>query len=66
VARFIERNFGIIEGTLTFADARGGASDLMEYFSLGNSPRAFQPISSPLSPQHFLNTKPSVDPPDDD
>ena len=44
VVRFIERNFGIMEGTLTFADARGGASDLTEFFSLGNSPRTFQPI----------------------
>jgi len=66
VARFIERNFGIIEGALTFADARGGTSDLTEYFSLGNPPRTFQPISAPLSAQHFINTKPSGDPPDDD
>ena len=38
MARFIEGNFGIREGTLTFADARG-VGDLREFFSLGNPPR---------------------------
>jgi phospholipase C len=67
VARFIEHNFGITEGALTFADARGGASDLTEYFSLvGNAARTFQPISAPFSAQHFIDTPPSGDPPDDE
>ena len=67
VARFIEHNFGITEGALTFADARGGASDLSEYFSLvGNAARTFQPISAPLPAQHFIDTPPSGDPPDDE
>ena len=32
VVRFIERNFGIMEGKLTFADARGDAGDLRRFF----------------------------------
>ena len=66
VARFIERNFGIMEGALTFADARGGTSDLRSFFSLGDPPRRFKPISTPLSAQHFIDTPPSGYPPDDD
>jgi phospholipase C len=66
VARFVEHNFGIPEGALTFADARGGANDLSEFFSLGNTPRRFQPIKAPLSAQHFIDTPPSGDPVDDD
>ena len=65
VARFIERNFGILEGELTFADARS-TSDLREFFSLGNPARTFQPIKAPLSAKYFLNAKPSGIPPDDD
>ena len=65
VARFIERNFRIMEGALTFADLRS-TSDLTEFFSLGSSPRNFQPINAPLSANHFLSAKPSGIPPDDD
>ena len=63
--RFIERNFGIMEGALTFADARGGSSDLKDYFDL-DSPREFKSIDTPLSIQHFIDTPPSGEPPDDD
>jgi Phosphoesterase family len=65
VARFVERNFGLMEGALTFADLRS-STDLTEFFSLGNTPRAFQPIKAPLSAQHFLSAKPSGLAPDDD
>ena len=58
VIRFIERNFGIMEGALTFADVRG-TGDLTEFFSLGNPPRPFQPIKAPLSAKYFLSAKPS-------
>jgi phospholipase C len=40
VVRFIERNFGIMEGALTFADLRS-MGDLTEFFSLGDPPRPF-------------------------
>jgi phospholipase C len=65
VLRFIESNFGFIEGALGFADLRG-SGDLMEFFNLGQKPRPFQPIAAPLSVQYFLNTKPSGLPPDND
>jgi len=66
VIRFIERNFGIMEGALTFADARGGIGDLREFFSLDEPPRPFQAIKAPLSAKYFLTAKPSGIPPDDD
>jgi phospholipase C len=65
VVRFIERNFGILEGALTFADLRS-TTDLTEFFSLGNAARPFQAINAPLSAKHFLNAKPSGLPVDDD
>jgi phospholipase C len=65
VARFIERNFGIKEGKLTFADSRS-ADDLRSFFSLGKPPRTFTPIKAPLSAKYFLTAKPPNIPPDDD
>jgi phospholipase C len=69
VIRFIEQNFGIGEGKLTFADARASLTrtgDLTEFFSLGISPRRFKPIKAPLSAKDFLKSKPSGLPVDDD
>jgi phospholipase C len=64
IIRFIERNFGISEGALTFADARSGIDDLRLFF---NGPqRQFQAIKAPLSAKDFLTAKPSNIPPDDD
>jgi hypothetical protein len=65
VVRFVEWNFGITEGSLTFADARG-TGDLTEFFSLSAHPHHFRPIKAPLSASYFLNAKPSGLPPDDD
>ena len=65
VIRFIEQNFGIREGKLTFADARA-TGDLTEFFSPGNPPRRFKPIKAPLSAKDFLKSKPSGLPVDDD
>jgi phospholipase C len=65
VVRFIEKNFGILEGSLTFADARAGG-DFSEFFSLGNLPRAFRAINAPLTAKYFLTRKPSGQPVDDD
>jgi phospholipase C len=64
VIRFVERNFRIGEGALTFADARG-TGDLSEFFSLAQ-PRPFQAIKAPLSARYFLTRKPSGLPVDDD
>src|SRR5262249_7617079 len=65
VVRFIEHNFRIMEGALTFADARSH-HDLMEYFSLDQPPRTFTPIKAPLSARDFLKRKPSRLPVDND
>ncbi len=65
IGRFIERNFGIMEGALTFADLRS-KTDLREFFSLGESPRPFHAIKAPLSAKYFLTRKPSGLPVDDD
>jgi phospholipase C len=65
VVRFIEGNFGLMEGALTFADARG-RGNLREYFSLSQPPRTFIPIKAPLSARYFLTRKPSGLPVDDD
>ena len=64
LVRFNQQNFGIMEGALTFADARG-TGDLTEFFNLGN-PRKFKPINAPLSAKYFLAAKQSGIPPDDD
>jgi phospholipase C len=64
VARFIERNFGITEGALTFADLRS-TSDLREFFYF-SKPRRFRPVQAPLSARHFLSASPSGIPPDDE
>ena len=63
--RFIERNFKIPEGALTFADARG-TGDLTEFFTLSARPHRFKAIQAPLSASYFLNAKPSSQPPDND
>jgi phospholipase C len=65
VIRFTERNFGIMEGALTFADARG-TGDLTEFFTLSTRPHHFKAIKAPLSAKDFLSAKPSGLPPDDD
>ena len=65
ILRFIEQNFGLSEGVLTFADARA-ANDLTRFFNLNNWPRTFYPISSPLDGTFFINDhRPPTDPDDD-
>ena len=66
IIRFIEQNFGITEGALTFADARGGASDLREFSPWAIRRASSSRSSAPLSAQYFLNGKPSGLPADDD
>ncbi|HTK79532.1 MAG TPA: alkaline phosphatase family protein [Rhizomicrobium sp.] len=65
IGRFIEQNFAIAEGALTFADARA-TGDLSEFFPSGAPVRKFQPIRAALSAADFLNAKPSSIPVDDD
>lgn len=53
INRFIERNFGITEGALGFADARS-TDDLAMFYDFGLAPRAFAAIPAPLDAQYFI------------
>lgn len=64
VLRFVEKNFGVAEGALGFADARS-TTDLTGFFNLSGAPRVFTPIAAPLGAQFFLHdTRPATDPDD--
>jgi phospholipase C len=63
IVRFIEQNFGITEGTLTFADSRA-TTDLTGFFPL-KTPRAFVPIPGSQNASVYLG-QPVVGPDDDD
>ena len=65
IIRFIEQNFGITEGALTFADARA-THDLTDFFHLGQMPRPFRTVPSKLNAAFFLNDKTPMSDPDDD
>ena len=65
ILRFVERNFGIPEGALYFADARAH-NDLREFFDLRAKPRAFRTIAAPKDASFFLNDKRPQGAPDDD
>jgi phospholipase C len=56
ILRFIEKNFGIKEGALNFADARS-KNDLSTFYDLSSPPRSFGSIQAPLSAKYFLNDK---------
>ncbi|MBA3914596.1 MAG: hypothetical protein H0X25_12275 [Acidobacteriales bacterium] len=65
VIRFVEQNYGIPEGSLTFSDARA-RSDLKTFFNLNRIPRPFVTIASPHDANYFRNdTRPQSDPDDD-
>lgn len=65
IIRYIEHNFGIAEGALSFADARAH-TDLTGFFNLSHAPRTFQTISTPKDAQFFLDDKTPQTAPDDD
>ena len=65
ILRFIEQNFGIHEGALSFADARS-TTDLTGFFDLGAPPRPFRTLAAPRSAAFFLtDRRPQLDPDDD-
>ncbi len=64
ILRFVEQNFGIPEGALTFADARAKNS-LRGFFDLNQAPRSFHTIAAPKSASFFLNDKRKATDPDD-
>jgi phospholipase C len=65
ILRFVEQNFGIVEGELGFADARA-ANDLTDFFNLHLAPRPSVPIPSPKTVQDFINDNSRATDPDDD
>jgi phospholipase C len=65
ILRFIEHNFGIQQGALTFSDARS-ATDLQEFFNLNQAPRPFQTVTAQKNASFFLNDKRKQTDPDDD
>jgi phospholipase C len=65
IIRFIEQNYGIEEGALTFADARA-TTDLKTFFKLGHPARIFRTIAAPMHADYFINdTRPQTAPDDD-
>jgi phospholipase C len=65
ILRFVERNFGIGQGALGFADARA-TSNLSEFYNLPQPPRVFDRIRAPFDASYFiLDTTPATDPDDD-
>ncbi len=65
IVRFIEHNFGIQMGKLTFADARA-TTDLKAFYNLGAAPRPFATIPSRRTAKDFVNDTSPLLPPDDD
>lgn len=65
VVRFVERNFGIAEGALTFADSRS-TNDLREFVDETQAPRRFRKIRARLSAKHFVEDKSVPVPPDEE
>jgi phospholipase C len=64
ILRFAERNFGIAQGALNFADARS-SSDLTLFFDLTKTPRVYKTIAAPKTAEFFINDKrPPTDPDD--
>lgn len=65
ILRFVEKNFGVKEGALKFADARA-ENDLFAFFDFGSPPKPYKTIKAPLSAPFFLNDpRPATDPDDD-
>jgi phospholipase C len=64
ILRFIESNFGIAQGALNFADARG-KDNLSEFFSQRDL-HEFKIVSAPKDASFFLNDKRPAEDPDDD
>lgn len=65
IIRFVEHNFGIQEGALTFADARA-TTDLTSFFNLNQPPRSFFNVQAKIGASFFINDKRPPTPPDND
>jgi phospholipase C len=65
IVRFIEHNFLIPEGALTFADARA-STDLTSFFDLGQAARPYGTVAAKVGAAFFINDKTPATDPDDD
>jgi phospholipase C len=65
IVRFIEHNFAIPEGALTFADARAG-TDLTSFFDLNQAARGYGTVAAKVGAAFFINDKTPPTDPDDD
>jgi hypothetical protein len=65
IARFIEKNFGIRAGELTFADARA-KGDLANFYDFSQAARTFTTIPAPAFTSLFDVNRLKLEPPDDD
>ena len=65
LVRFIEHNFSIPEGALTFADARS-STDLTGFFDLTKPARTFSVAPAAVPASFFLNDKRPMTNPDND
>ncbi len=64
ILRFVEHNFGIAEGSLTFADSRS-TTNLTGFFDVTSAPRTFNKIAALKDANFFLNDKRPLTDPDD-
>jgi phospholipase C len=64
VLRFVERNFGLGEGGLGFADSRA-ATNLDGFYNLKDLPRKFANVPAAKTALDFLNDKTQPTDPDD-
>jgi phospholipase C len=65
IARFIEYNFDVLMGALTFADARS-EHNLAEFYALAMPARKFVTIPAPNLPSAIRSGTLKLEPPDDD
>jgi len=65
ILRLLEHNFGIVQGSLNFADARA-VNDFTAFYDLSKAPRPYQAISAPKDANFFLKDKRKATDPDDD
>jgi phospholipase C len=65
ILRTIERNFGITQGALTFADQRAG-KNLSAFYDFRIRPKTFAPIRTIKSARDFIEDKSTPEAPDND
>jgi phospholipase C len=65
ILRLLEHNFGIVQGSLHFADERA-TNDFTLFYDLTKAPRPFQSIAAPKDANFFLTDKRKATDPDDD